>query len=558
MSDLLDDLKASFVDGLKSRSLTSCSRWSANRRVMGGNVSPGPYSWAKHPWAREMLDSWAPFNYAMKAAQVGVTEVGINRALYIIDRMKQDVLYVLPTTVTATDFSKARFGGALALSPYLRNMFTDTNAVGIKQAGANTLYIRGSRGDSNLVSIPVSEMILDELDRMEQKQIWLALERLSGQAEGHKHVWGISTPTIPNFGIHKLFIGSTQEHFVFKCPCCSRHTHLKFPECLEIRGEHTTDARCVESFLKCKECGGKLEHKDKPNFLKHAYFEAFDKNANPEVRGFAISQLYSYTVTPGELAVAHFRGTGDELAQKEFHNSKLGLPFIGDGAKVDDTMLDNAIGDHAKSDPRPTHAGRLITMGIDRGKWNYLEVDEWTIDKYGLDINACSKPKVLFEYKFLDEDFDKVVDEAMREWQVLACVLDADPGTMEARRFARRFPGFVWLCRYRNVSSKEVVVTEEENDAPMATVERSNWLSAALGRFKTNPTRISLPKDVSREYREHMKSLVSTYERDDNGNPKLAYVKTGADHFAHARCYNEIALPFAASISTGKDVKKFL
>src|SRR5690606_8051994 len=111
---------------------------------------------------------------------------------------------------------KARFNNALSLSPYIRGMFSDINSVGLKQAGENTLYIRGSRGESNLVSIPVSELILDEVDRMDQSAIHLALTRLDGQLS--KHVWGISTPTIPNYGIHKLYIGSTQEHYVFPCP----------------------------------------------------------------------------------------------------------------------------------------------------------------------------------------------------------------------------------------------------------------------------------------------------------------------------------------------------
>ena len=33
----------------------------------------------------------------------------------------------------------------------------------------------------------------------------------------------------------------------------------------------------------------------------------------------------------------------------------------------------------------------------------------------------------------------------MREWQVLACVIDADPNINDARRFARKFHGYVWL-----------------------------------------------------------------------------------------------------------------
>ena len=137
MSSLIDELKRSIADGLTDRSLTSCSRWAANRRVMG-EPFPGPYSWTYHPWVREMHDSSASFNYAMKSAQAGVTEVAINRALYVLDRLRRDVLYVLPTSLNASDFSKARFATALALSPKLAAIFTDTNTVNLKQAGTNS------------------------------------------------------------------------------------------------------------------------------------------------------------------------------------------------------------------------------------------------------------------------------------------------------------------------------------------------------------------------------------------------------------------------------------
>ena len=84
--------------------------------------------------------------------------------------------------------------------------------MGLKSTGRNVLYIRGSRGDSNLKSIPVSELVLDEMDEMDTHAVWLALERLSGQIE--KHILAISTPTVPKYGIHKLYLRSTQEHLV--------------------------------------------------------------------------------------------------------------------------------------------------------------------------------------------------------------------------------------------------------------------------------------------------------------------------------------------------------
>ena len=554
---LNDILKLTFAEGVRSRTVKSCSRWAEHRRMMEAPFE-GPYSFYHHPWCRAIHDSQSAFTVAMKAAQLGVTETGINRAFFTLDQLKRDVLYVLPTSLNASDFSKARFSGALNLSPYLKNMFTDTNTVGLKSTGINSLYIRGSRGDSNLKSIPVSELVLDELDEMEQKAVWLALERLSGQVE--KHVIAISTPTIPKYGIHKLFLSSTQEHFFFKCPHCGRRTELTWPDCIEIIGESVQDPRCKESFIKCKECQHPLDHSAKPIWLANAQWEATATNVDPaDSRGFYVNQLYSSTVSPGELVLAYHRGLGDEAANKEFHNSKLGLPFIGTGAQVTDEMIDAALKGHTLNDPRPAMGGtRCITMGVDQGKWNYVSVMEWFVDQMSSDINVAAIGKLLWFGKFMEDDW-AMLNDLMREWQVLACVIDADPQINEARRFAKRFHGYAYLCRYRRgQSAKEIAIAEEDTGAPILTVDRTNWLSCTLGRLKTKPSRIMLPRDLTLEYREHLKSLVRTYEKDETGNPVATFVETGPDHYAHSLNYAEIALPLAASMTTGQDIKKFL
>jgi len=525
---------------------------------MGGSF-PGPYSWKYHPWVREMLDSKASFNYAMKAAQMGVTEVGINRAFYCLDVLKRKVLYVLPTRLNAADFSKDRFDSALKLSPTLATLFTDTNTVGLKQAGAASLYIRGSRGDSNLKGLDVSELILDEVDEMDQKQIWLALTRLDGQTR--KCVWAISTPTIPDYGIHKLYLTSTQERFQFKCPGCSRYTELVWPKkgepgSIEIIGETIHDVRCHESFLKCKECGVKLDHHDKLNWLSTGTWVSTAGTPNQDVRGFYINQLYSPTVSPGELVVAFLRGRGDEAANKEFHCSKLGVPFIGDGAQVTDELIDLSVRTHTREDCRPKKAGRLITMGVDQGKTNYFTLCEWFVDQMSYDINVAAKCKVLTHGTFMEDEWYRL-RELMCEWQVQACVIDADPQINEARRFAKEYPGFVFLCRYRRGKvGKEMVVSEADTGAPLVTVDRTNWMTAALGRFRT--ARVDLPADVGLDFRAHIKAPVRTYVNDDTGNPVATFVETGADHYAHSFVYSEIALPLAASIRTGDDITRFL
>lgn len=546
---LLNDFGEALKVGLISRTLDSCSRWVTHRRVMG-EPFPGPYSFKYHPWCKEVHDSTASYNSIMKAAQMGLTEVAINLAFFTVDVLKRDVLYVLPTAINASDFSKSRFNTALLYSPYLKNLFTDTNTVGLKQAGGVNLYIRGSRGDSNLKSIPVSVLVLDEADEMDQRAIWLALERLSGQL--HKSVHSLSTPTIPQYGIHKLYLQGTQEHFYFKCPRCGRQTELIFPDCLEICGETITDPKIKESYLKCKECKKRIEHEEKPEFLKDAVWNS-TVNVDDDHRSFYINQMYSYTVKPGDLALAYFRGLGDEAAMVEFHNSKQGLPYIPDGGQVTEGELTHAVEGYFKANQRPDiGSNRLIVMGVDQGKQNHVCIVEYVFNG-GEDVNAGSHAKLLWEGKLPGDDFG-YLDPLMREWQVKACVIDADPQINDARRFARRFPGYVYLCRYRRgVSGKELQVSEEPSGAPIVTVDRTNWLDATMGRFHSD--RIALPADVSLEFKENVKALVRTYDKDEQGNPRAVYLNTGPDHFGHALNYAEIALPLAAGISSGGDVE---
>jgi phage terminase large subunit GpA-like protein len=491
----------------------------------------------------------------MKAAQLGVTEAAVNRAFFTLDKLRRDVLYLMPTDNNATDFSKARFSIALSLSPYLRSLFTDTNAVHIKQTSTNTLYIRGAKGKSNLKSVAVALLVLDEVDEMDPKAVWLAFERLSGQKEGQKNVLGISTPTIPNYGIHKLFLTSTQEHYFFTCPHCDKLTELIWPDCFELLGETISDPRCKDSFIKCKECKQRLEHNAKQYWLANGVWVPSETNANPEeARGFYVNQLYSSTVSPGDLAIAYHRGVGDEAAMKEFHNSKLGLPFIGHDAQITDEMIDACIRTHSNNDLPPENS--IITMGVDQGKWCHVSIVEWLRgeDMKTKDINQVAIAKLLHFTKFYEEDWDRLC-ELMRIWQIRACVIDADPQINEARRFARKFHGYVWLCRYRRgLQSREVAVTEEDTGSPMATVDRTNWMSATFSRFKTKPPRIWLPKDLSDEYREHIKSPVRTYEKDEHGNPRAVYLETGADHFAHSLNYAEIGLYFAAQMLSGQNI----
>jgi hypothetical protein len=550
MNHALADLIAERVaQGLKRKSLNTCSRWSQACRIMGGQSFPGPWSFKNHPWLREMHDSNAEMNIGQKSAQVGFTETALNRTFFKIDVQNVDCLYVLPAqTPDASDFSAARFNPALELSPHLTKLFSDVQNVGHKRAGNTNLYIRGSKSRSGLKSIPVGFIVLDEVDEMDQDNIPLALERTAGQLE--KQVWAISTPTIPKFGINKLFLDSTQEHFHFACPCCSKMVELVFPDCLEVTAEDINDEDVENSYLKCVECKGKLDHETKGEWLANGiWVPSFRSRAS---RGFYVNQMYSPTIHPVSLAKSFLKAQRDPAEEQELYNSKGGLPHIVAGAGVTDADIDRSIGPYRRLALAPDNA--FVTMGIDVGRWLHIEIDQWLIPGNidSTDLNVRSRPKIIWYGKV--RDFEEL-DGLMRQYRINSAVIDANPERRKAYEFASRFYGIVKMCFYGNgVSGKQIHIGKDEE--PTITVDRTSWLDLSLGRFR-EPNTIQLPYDIDFEYRAHLKSLVRIYEKDKSGNPVGRYNNAGDDHYAHARNYAEIALPFAVSFANPQDIQSY-
>jgi hypothetical protein len=530
--------------GLRKKSVTSCSKWAETYRVMG-KPYPGPWTFKYHPWLKGMHDSQAEVNVGQKCAQVGFTEWALNTTFYLIDVRRIDCLYILPAqTPDAGDFSAARFAPALEMSPYLSNLFTNVDNVGHKRAGTANLYIRGSKSRSGLKSIPTGGIILDELDEMDQNNVPLALERAAGQLE--RKVLAISTPTLPNYGINKMFRESTMEHFFFTCPGCSRRTQLTFPESLVITGESPTDPLLIHSHIICSLCKKKLDHRTKSEWLSDNEWVPAHKDRSS--RGFYLNQLYSMTVSPVDLARSYLKAQTDRGEEQEFYNSKMGLEHIVEGSSINDSDIDSCIHDYFKRTSREPNT--LITMGVDVGKWLHVEIDEWKLPDHGFDdINTYAIPKVIYQNKVLN--FEQL-DELMYAFGVAFCVIDAHPERRLAFSFASRFRGYVKLCFYGNsVNGKQITVNSEDEET--ITVDRTSWMDLALGRFRTN--KIMLPKDIDFEYRDQIKAPVRIYRVDRKGNAIAAYVEGNRqDHYAHARTYAEIALPFVGTMMKPQNI----
>jgi hypothetical protein len=548
--ELMADMAAMIGKGLGRSAITSASEWASTYRYiqnMYGEIDL--YNFQYHPWSLEMHDIDCEHMVGQKAAQMAFTETAINRAFKAIDIDRQSVLYVLPTErPDAADFSSARFDPALEMSPHLSSIFSDTKNLGLKRAGNACLYVRSARSRSQLKSIPAGVLFFDELDEMDPASVILGRERSSGQLQ--KFEFDLSTPTVPKFGINGEFEKSDQRHFIFKCPHCSRLTELVFPDCIKITADQYYEDSIRGSYYICKECKHKLNHQTKKEWLGAGVWQPMFQGRH--IVGYHINQMYSFTIEPWKFAENALRRHISEEDEQEFFNSKLGLPHVVKGAKINDADIEKCTRRYTKSNG--VSDNQFICMGVDVGNKIHVEICEYLVDPVKAaktsDVNLMAEARLITE---LTVDEFEELDELMFRYNVRSCVIDRQPEQRKAKEFTNRFRGYARTCVTTGdkISGRDVVEHEWE-DEDSVSIDKTSWLDVALRRFKADTMR--LPLDTSLEYRDHIKEPVRVYKKNARGEPRGIYLAAGPDHFAMARCYCEIAFKVGMSKSTNEDI----
>jgi len=553
VNNLMRDLGSKISQGLTRSAISRASDWAMQYRYIKDLQTglPTLYKFDLHPWSLEMHDCTANHMVGQKAAQMAYTETAINRAFKSIDIDRQSVLYVLPTErPDAADFSSSRFDPALEMSPHLSALFSDTKNLGLKRAGMASLYVRSARSRSQLKSVPAGIMIFDELDEMEEAAVILGRERASGQFE--KFEFDLSTPTVPKFGINKEYQQSDQRHYIFQCPCCSRHTELVFPDCIVITADTYYDERIKDSYYICKECKGTLDHSTKAEWLGIGNAGWQPSFSGRHVYGYHINQMYSFTIAPWEFATSALRRHLSEEDEQEFFNSKLGLPHVVKGAQINDDDIEKCTGHYARAGGAGSN--QFVCMGIDVGNKIHVEITEYLLDEAKAaktkDVNLMSKARVLTQ--FTVDEFEEL-DDYIFQYDVNSVVIDRQPEQRKSKEFTNRFRGMAWTCVTTGdkISGRDIVEHEWE-DENSVSIDKTSWLDVALRRFKAGT--ISIPLDTDLEYRDHIKEPVRVYKKNAQGQPRGIYLAAGADHYAMARCYCEIAFKVAMAKGSNEDI----
>jgi len=437
---------------------------------------------------------------------MGLSTLGMLQAVYGARyRGFKGILYLFPSRVDVLDFSRGRVNPLIEDNPdTIGQWLKDTDSAGLKKLWNAFLYFRGMRSAIGLKSIPVDFIVMDELDEAPQNAQDMAMARMSHSE--FKEVLKLSNPTLPDYGIDLAFQETDQRYWHVKCQKCNAWNNLDetFPDCLleledgVIRG--------------CQKCQAELNPSIGEWVAKHP--SVTDK------RGYHYSQLFSHYVDPSEIL--HLYRTTNNL--QDFYNLKLGRPYVEaqNRLSVQEVLALCSNAGISSEDPGPCF------MGVDQGKDLHVVISKKHSQVAGQIVH-------LGIYKDWEE-----LDRLMRNFNVNRCVVDALPETRNARAFAERFKGKIYLSYY-SIHQKGSYAWNEQK--LIVTSNRTESLDASHREVMEQDIILPREGDIVREFARHLHNVAKRLiEDEETGSKRYQYIKLGGpDHFRHAFNYEAMA-----------------
>ena len=507
---------------------------------------------------KEIYNDDHPFIVIMKPAQVGVSELAINRALHALDVGSRywntsndglNVGYLFPTQVALYDFSKERLSALKDESDKLDKFFSQYDDVGFKQAGKSYFYIRGAWSVKALKSFKADLLIFDEYDEMLPRAVALAEKRIRHSQV--KRQIRLSTPTYPGKGIHEAYLLSDQREWEVHCSLCDAWSTLDFFRDVRINGhDHQVWKRFSEEeifraeiLVACPSCHERLLDKDR---FGPGRFVA----RRPEItriRGYHVPALSFPSVSLVELAIAAISIDAEKIL--EFYRSDLGLPFEPSDSRVTETML-KQLSAELERGKLPAGPFTKATMGVDPGKLFHFRISGTGPDnrRYVLAMGSVEGDDVKSVWEKLDD--------LMEQYKVRHVVMDAGPELHGAEAWSNKHKGKVLRAYYQRLKGllfklpsaedKEMrgikVKIPKKLRKDIIHIDRTMAMDTVYNII-ANGDEI-WPQEIhdDAEVLSHMTAPIRVITEDQDGQPVAEWVHTKRDDLYHACVYDLIAL----------------
>lgn len=421
-----------FLDGLRPEPRLTLSEWSdkyRNLSTISSNES-GRYKTSKTPYLFEIMrhlsiTSTVKEVVFMKASQVGASEAGINWMGYIMHITPSATLMVQPTIDMAKKFSKTRIQpmidtaekGVLTERVKAARSRDSGNTLLTKEFPGGVLILAGANSSSSLRSMPIKNLMLDEIDSypvdLDEEGNPLELAKARQRTfEGNKKTFILSTPTVEGTSmIAREFEATDKRYYHVPCPECGLMQHLKFGQ---LRYTFNSNAKVAEDvYYECEDCKSKIAEWQKTTMLANGkWIATAPKNTNKDKVGYHINSLYSPVGWFSWKSICEsYEAAKDDLPkEKTFINTVLGETFTEKGEAPEWQNLYNRRSSY-KIGSIPNDVA-VLTCGVDVQK-NYLalEVVGWCKGKISYSI----------DYRIIDGETSGLSSPV---WRKLSSVID--------------------------------------------------------------------------------------------------------------------------------------
>lgn len=239
-------------------------------------LAASKFSFTNHEYQLRILQSSAPIIAVKKCSQVGISEMSFRRVLALMDIIDGfSCIYTLPTATFAADVMKTRIDPIIQSSPRLSSKLNCTlDNASIKQIGDSFLYVKGTYGNNQAISVPADLICSDELDFSDEEVVSNFTSRLTHSK--YKWQFYLSTPTVTGRGVDEKFQGSRRFYNFCKCNHCGHQfvpdyeAHVRIPgydgKLLEITAQNIHQYKVDDARLHCPSCDGlpslQVEHRE--------------------------------------------------------------------------------------------------------------------------------------------------------------------------------------------------------------------------------------------------------------------------------------------------------
>jgi hypothetical protein len=491
--------------------------WAVENGLVTENQKP--YEFGKHRFMIDPFEDLSPHQVTMKSAQVGWSVMTIFKSAWLADRMKVNVIYVLPSQNIVKDFVAPKVDPLITSNPSLMNMIKNgKDSVSIKQIGDRFIYFRGAFSIREAISISGDILVIDERDRCPIETV-LTTYQSRLQASDYAWRWEFSNPSVPNFGVHESFIGSDQQHWFVKCSHCNHQAYMTF-EHIEDYKTHYVDIPTAS--YKCGACGGDISDVDRKDG------EWVAKYPSRTVRGYWVSQMVAPWVKASQLIDSYVKDTPEF-----FHNFVLGLPYIEADIFVNRDVIMQAVSPQLL-------AKNNVCIGVDNG-----------VDKH----YVIGTPNGIFKYG-KTQSWEEIENLLLMYNAIM--VIDANPYPNVPKRLVNKYPGRVFINYYvQDRKNLGIIRFKDKEDRGVVNSDRTKLMDNVANRIVSRDVQYALRPSEMEEYVYHWENTYRVVEEDGQGVKKGKWLhKEGKpDHYVHATMYYAIALEKALSGGQGEIVR---